>query len=178
MTTLQTSHTDKFTSVVFTKALLVTFPLGCMSASRKLQTPLRWQRFCSALGYKHFLHMHMLHVFYFIPCKDEMSILVFIVTVLLLAAIKIPYSGCRCCCTGISFNKTYKVHFGSWGLPEGHCEHRHQPQTTLHAKHIVEMLNSDFLFNLVSYLGTNVGPTKLLSDSLLHKDWRRVLLPF
>lgn len=37
--------------------------------------------------------MHMLHVFYFIPCKDEMSILVFIVTVLLLAAIKIPYRG-------------------------------------------------------------------------------------
>lgn len=114
MTTLQTSHTDKFTSAVFTKALLVTFPLGCMSASRKLQTPLQWQRFCSALGYKHFLHMHMLHVFYFIPCKDEMSILVFIVTVLLLAAIKIPYSGCRCCCTGISFNKTYKSTF--WEL--------------------------------------------------------------
>lgn len=92
---------------------------------------------------------------------------------LLLAAIKVPYSG-----TELQMllhwyflqQNLQEQSLGAEVYPEGHCEHRHQAQRTLHAKHIVEMLNSDFLFNLVSYLGTTVGPTQLLSNSLLHKD--------
>ena len=74
---MKTSHTDKFTSVVFTKPLQVLIPLGCFSVSKKQQTPLGCQTARSAFGYKHFfIHSFQLPVFYFVPHKDELSILV------------------------------------------------------------------------------------------------------
>lgn len=86
---MNTSHTDKLTSAVLTRLLPVVVPLGCLSDSAKVQNPFGMPNSSFCLWYEHFFILSFqLPVFWFLPPKDELSISVFSLTVLLLAAIK------------------------------------------------------------------------------------------
>ena len=184
---MKTSHTDKFTSVVLTRPLLLVIPLGCLSSLWEGIEHL-WdaKQLILLLGTSTFSYIAFSYLFSVLSltkmgwaswssvslcCSWQPS--------------KIPYTWNRTAGAAPPVFPSTKQKLQKQSLeaeiyPAGHCEHWLEPQRTLDAKQVPEILNSALLANLASHLGIIVGPIQLLHDSFLLfvQIDRRLLFPF
>lgn len=145
---MNTSHTDKLTSAVLTRPLLVVIPLGCLSDSGKARNTFGMPNSSFCPWYKHFFILSFqLPIFWFLPPKDELSLSVFSLTVLLLAAIKNPphtwnrAAGAAPPLFPLTKQKLQKQSLGGEIYPKGHVS-TDLNQRTLYAKQVPKVLNS------------------------------------